>query len=150
MIFGCRRDGAALLRRRPRGVSGYKVTLVDHVSKADTYLADMDVLMTHGPYLGDRADHVLSNAPKLKWMQGIGTGVDKFADRPSLRDDVTVTNMHGVHGNPMSEAAFGAMLGASRKIPRNVRNQDTTKWERWPSRLITGKTIGIFGIGSIA
>ena len=26
------------------------VTLVDHVRKADPYLADMDVLTTHGPY----------------------------------------------------------------------------------------------------
>ena len=126
------------------------VTLVDNVRKVDPYLADMDVLITHGPYLADRADHVLSSAPKLKWIQGIGTGVDNFADRPVLRDDITVTNIHGVHGNPMSEAAFGAMLALSRRIPRSVRNQDQRKWEGWPSRLITGKTIGIFGIGSIA
>jgi D-2-hydroxyacid dehydrogenase (NADP+) len=126
------------------------VTLVDNVRNADPYLADMDVLITHGPYLADRADHVLSHAPKLRWIQGIGTGVDNFADRPSLRDNVTVTNIHGVHGNPMSEAAFAAMLTLSRKIPRSVRNQSERKWEGWPSRLITGKTIGIFGIGSIA
>ena len=66
-----------------------EVTLVDNVRKADPYLADMEVLITHGPYLADRADHVLSNAPKLKWIQGIGTGVDNFADRPTLRDDIT-------------------------------------------------------------
>jgi D-2-hydroxyacid dehydrogenase (NADP+) len=128
----------------------FKVTLVDHVAKADPYLADMDILITHGPYLADRADHVLRNAPKLKWIQGIGTGVDNFADRPTLRDDVIVTNIHGVHGNPMSEAAFGAMLALSRRIPRTVRNQDNHKWEAWPSRLVTGKTIGILGVGSIA
>jgi phosphoglycerate dehydrogenase-like enzyme len=127
-----------------------RVTLVDNVRKADPYLADMDVLITHGPYLADRADHVLGNAPKLRWIQGIGTGVDNFADRATLRDNVTVTNIHGVHGNPMSEAAFAAMLALSREIPRSVRNQDQRKWEGWPSRLITGKTIGIFGIGSIA
>src|SRR5690606_30963449 len=89
------------------------VNLVDHVEKADPFLAEMEVLVTHGPYLADRADHVLSNAPKLKWIQGIGTGVDNFADRPTLRDNVVVTNIHGVHGNPMSEAAFGAMLALS-------------------------------------
>lgn len=127
-----------------------KITFVDHVSKIDPHLPDMDVLITHGPYLGDRADHVLSNAPRLKWIQGIGTGVDNFADRPVLRDDITITNIHGVHGNPMSEAAFAAMLTLSRRIPRTIRNQDQQKWESWPSRLITGKTIGIFGVGSIA
>ncbi|MGD0025705.1 MAG: D-2-hydroxyacid dehydrogenase [Xanthobacteraceae bacterium] len=127
-----------------------KITLVTHVSQIEPHLADMDVLITHGPYLADRADHVLSNAPKLKWIQGIGTGVDNFADRPLLRDDITITNIHGVHGNPMSEAAFAAMLALSRRIPRSVRNQDRQKWEAWPSRLLTGKTIGIFGVGSIA
>ena len=150
MIFGL---PPAMAQRYYDGVRaafpGITVTLVDHVRKADPYLADMDVLITHGPYLADRADHVLSNAPRLKWIQGIGTGVDNFADRPVLRDDVMVTNIHGVHGNPMSEAAFGAMLALSRKIPCSVRNQDRQKWESWPSRLITGKTIGIFGIGSI-
>lgn len=47
---------------------GANVTLVDHVRKADPYLAEMDVLITHGPYLADRADHVLSSAPKLRWI----------------------------------------------------------------------------------
>ena len=143
-----------LARRYHEGIQsafpGVKVTLIDHVAKADPYLADMDVLITHGPYLADRADHVLSNAPKLKWIQGIGTGVDNFADRPVLRDDIIITNIHGVHGAPMSEAAFGAMLALGRRIPRSVRNQAECKWENWPSRLITGKTIGIFGVGSIA
>jgi D-2-hydroxyacid dehydrogenase (NADP+) len=145
---------AAMAERYRSGISTAfpkaKVTLVDNVRKADPYLADMDVLITHGPYLADRADHVLTSSPKLKWIQGIGTGVDNFADRPVLRDDITVTNIHGVHGVPMSEAAFAAMLTFGRRIPRSIRNQDARKWEGWPSQLITGKTIGIFGIGSIA
>jgi phosphoglycerate dehydrogenase-like enzyme len=144
----------AMAQRYRDGISAAfpdaKVSLVDNVRKADPYLADMDVLITHGPYLADRADHVLTNSPKLKWIQGIGTGVDNFADRPVLRGDITVTNIHGVHGNPMSEAAFAAMLTLGRRIARSVRNQHDRKWEGWPSQLITGKTIGIFGIGSIA
>ena len=127
-----------------------RITLVDHVAKAEPYLADMDVLITHGPYLANRADHVIASAPRLRWIQGIGTGVDNIADRPALRDDIIVTNIHGVHGAPMSEAAFGAMLALSRRIPRSVHNKDKHKWETWPSRLISGKTIGIFGVGSIA
>ncbi|MCC7346321.1 MAG: hypothetical protein IT538_02885, partial [Variibacter sp.] len=127
-----------------------QVHLVDHVAKAEPYLAEMEVLITHGPYLADRADHVLGTARKLKWIQGIGTGVDNFADRPTLRADIIVTKIHGVHGNPMSEAAFAAMLALSRRVPRSVRNQAERKWEAWPSRLITGKTIGILGVGSIA
>jgi len=126
------------------------VDVVDHVDKADPYLPTLDILITHGPYLADRADHVLRSAPRLKWIQGVGTGVDNIADRPALRDDIIVTNIHGVHGPQMSESALMAMLALSRQFPRTVRNQDRRRWERWPARLISGKTVGIVGIGAIA
>jgi D-2-hydroxyacid dehydrogenase (NADP+) len=127
-----------------------KVDLVANVANADPYLAACDVIVTHGPHLEDKADHVFSNAKKLKWVQGIGTGVDNIADRPSLRDDVIVTNIHGVHGRPMSEAAVAMMLALSRRLPRSLDNKARHQWENWPSRLLSEKTVGIFGLGSIA
>jgi D-2-hydroxyacid dehydrogenase (NADP+) len=126
------------------------VNFIDNVDKADLYLSELDILITHGPYLADRADFVFANSPKLKWVQGIGTGVDNIVDRPALRKDVIVTNIHGVHGPQMSEAALAAMLVLSRKIQRSVKNQERHRWENWPSRLLNGKTLGIFGVGSIA
>jgi D-2-hydroxyacid dehydrogenase (NADP+) len=127
-----------------------KVDVVAKAEDADPYLADCDIIITHGPHLADKADHVFSNAKKLRWVQGIGTGVDNIADRQSLRDDVIVTNIHGVHGRPMSEAAVSLMLALSRKLPRSLENKAKHKWENWPSRLLSEKTVGIFGLGSIA
>jgi phosphoglycerate dehydrogenase-like enzyme len=127
-----------------------KVDVVAKVEDADPYLADCDIIVTHGPHLADKADHVFGNARKLRWVQGIGTGVDNIADRPSLRDGVIVTNIHGVHGRPMSEAAVSLMLALSRKLPRSLENKANHKWENWPSRLLSEKTVGIFGLGSIA
>lgn len=126
------------------------VNIVSTVADADPYLADADIIVTHGPHLEDKADHVFANAPKLKWVQGIGTGVDNIADRPALRDDVIVTNIHGVHGAPMSEAAMLLMLALSRKLPRSLENKSQHKWDNWPSRLLSEKTVGILGMGSIA
>src|ERR1035437_9646063 len=130
--------------------SELNVNIVSTVADADPYLADADIIVTHGPHLEDKADHVFANAPKLKWVQGIGTGVDNIADRPALRDDVIVTNIHGVHGAPMSEAAMLLMLALSRKLPRSLENKSQHKWDNWPSRLLSEKTVGIFGMGSIA
>jgi phosphoglycerate dehydrogenase-like enzyme len=31
-----------------------------------------------------------------------------------------------------------------------MRNRNTRKWERYPSQLLKGKTVGIFGVGAIA
>jgi len=39
---------------------------------------------------------------------------------------------------------------ACRDLPRSARAQDKNTWERWPSRLLTGKTVGILGVGLIA
>jgi len=126
------------------------VNAVSNVKDADPYLADADIIVTHGPHLDDKADNVFENARKLKWVQGIGTGVDGIIDRPTLRPTVIVTNIHGVHGTPMSEAAVMLMLALSRQLPRSLNNKAKHKWENWPSRLLSGKTVGILGMGSIA
>jgi D-2-hydroxyacid dehydrogenase (NADP+) len=126
---------------------GLTVNVVDHHGKVDPYIKSADILMTFGPMMSER---VLEQAANLKWIQALGTGVDGIVDRPSLRDDVVVTNLHGVHGPPVSEAALMSLLALSRQLPRSVRNQSAHKWERFPARLLRDKTVGIFGIGVIA
>jgi len=123
------------------------IHLVDHHSKVGPYIGSADILMTFAPMITDR---VVREATNLKWIQALGTGVDNLIDLPSLRSDVTITNIRGIHGAPMSEAAIMAMLALSRDLPRVVRNQNGQVWERWPARLLEGKRVGILGIGAIA
>ncbi len=123
------------------------VDLVDHHSKVGPYIADADILLTFAPRL---SDDVLRAGTNLKWVQALGTGVDNLIDRPVLRKDVIVTNVHGIHGPPVSEAAIGSMLALARNIPRAVRAQDKREWARFPAQLLHNKTVGIFGIGAIA
>ena len=126
---------------------GIEINLVDHHSKVDPFIAEADVLVTFGPMM---AEHVLEKARKLKWIQALGSGVDGITDRPSLHPDVLVTNLHGIHGAPVSEAALAAMLSLGRGLARNLRNQQQRKWERFPASLLKGKTVVIYGVGSIA
>ena len=123
------------------------IDLVDHHSKVDPHIGDADILLTFGAHM---ADHVLEKGKKLKWIQALGTGVDGIADRPALRKGVLVTNMHGLHGDSVPEAAIMLMLALARDLPRAMRNRDARKWERYPSRLLKGRTVGIFGVGAIA
>jgi phosphoglycerate dehydrogenase-like enzyme len=123
------------------------VNLVDHHTKVGPYIADADILVTFAPRL---SDDVLRDGTNLKWVQALGTGVDNLIDRPVLRKDVIVTNIHGIHGPPVSEAAIGSMLALARDIPRALRAQDAHEWARFPARLLHNKTVGVFGIGAIA
>lgn len=124
-----------------------KVDLVDHFSKVDPFITDTDVLITFPAMI---TDEVLRKARRLKWVQALGTGLDGLIDLPSLRHDVVITSVRGIHGAPLSEAALLSMLALARQLPRAIRAQDQRRWERWPSVLLKGKAVGILGIGAIA
>jgi phosphoglycerate dehydrogenase-like enzyme len=85
--------------------------LVDHHSKVGPYINKADAFITFAPML---SREVLAAARRLKWVQALGTGVDNLIDQPALRKDVTVTNMRGIHGAPVSEAALAARLALAR------------------------------------
>jgi phosphoglycerate dehydrogenase-like enzyme len=123
------------------------INVVGHHSLVDPYIADTDILLCFSPPM---ADHVVRDAPKLKWIQALGTGVDNIVDLPSLGKEVLVTNIRGIHGAPVSEATIAYMLSLARELPRSVHAQDRSAWERWPSQLLDGKTVGILGVGLIA
>jgi D-2-hydroxyacid dehydrogenase (NADP+) len=123
------------------------IELVDHHSKTGPYIAAADALVTFAPMLSSQ---VLQSATRLKWIQALGTGVDNLIDQPTLRKEVIVTNVRGIHGAPVSEAALAAMLALARGLPRAIRAQDERQWRRFPAQLLHDKTVGIFGIGQIA
>jgi D-2-hydroxyacid dehydrogenase (NADP+) len=124
--------------------------LVAKAEDVDPFLEDAEVLITHGPHMGKRADELFNRMPNLRWIQGIGVGVDNIVDRPALKPHVRVTNIQGVHGPQMAEMALLDMLALSRQFPRTVHNKMKHQWERWTARLVQGKTLGILGVGSIA
>ena len=134
---------AMLLERFPQ----LTINVVGHHNDVGPYIADTEVLLCFSPPM---ADHVVAEAPKLKWIQALGTGVDNIVDLPSLGKEVVVTNIRGIHGAPVSEATIASMLSLARDLPRSARAQDKSAWERWPAQLLAGKTVGILGVGLIA
>jgi phosphoglycerate dehydrogenase-like enzyme len=95
------------------------------------------------------SDDLIKKASHLQWIQSMATGVDYIINLPSLKKEVLVTSTRGIHGPQMSEMAFLLMLALNRNFPQFVRNQDKKVWERWPTKLLNGKKVGILGIGVI-
>ena len=123
-----------------------KVDCVEHHDQVGPYVDATDILMTFSPFM---ADHVVHDAPRLKWIQVLGSGVDGIVNLPSLRKDILITNGRGVQATPVSEAAISLMLALSREMPRMIANQSVRRWERWPSQTLHGRTLGILGVGQI-
>jgi phosphoglycerate dehydrogenase-like enzyme len=134
---------AMLLERFPQ----LTINVVGHHNDVGPYIADTDILLCFSPPM---ADHVVRDAPRLKWIQALGTGVDNIIDLPSLSKEVLVTNVRGIHGAPVSEATIAYMLSLARDLPRASFAHDKGQWERWPAALLAGKTVGILGVGLIA
>jgi phosphoglycerate dehydrogenase-like enzyme len=126
------------------------VARADKLGEVDPHIGEAEILITFGAHLGLDAESILGRGKKLEWVMALGTGVDHITDVPALRPEAMVTNMHGMHGVPMTESALSLMLAAAREMPRMLRQQERHHWERYGSRLLYGKTVGIFGIGAIA
>jgi len=115
--------------------------------EAKAAVAEADILMAFGASL--KADF-FENAPRLKWVHALGTGVDGIVDSKFIRRDALVTSTRGIHGEPMSEAAIMFMLTLARNFRRTLVQQEQQIWHRFFPQLLYGKTLGILGVGLIA
>jgi phosphoglycerate dehydrogenase-like enzyme len=86
-------------------------------------------------------------APRLKWVQLASAGVDHMLPFDPAR--LLVTNGSGLHGEIISQFVFGALAQLTWDFPRLLRQQAAHRWERYPVASLSGKTMGILGIGSI-
>ena len=109
-------------------------------------LSDIDVMITFGIEI---RDHMLRDAPQLKWIQSLATGVDHFLRCPSLRPDVLITSGRGVHGVPMREHVLYLMLAIGHDAKRQVEDQQQHVWQRRLWTTLHGKTAVIAGSGIV-
>ncbi|GCE48554.1 phosphoglycerate dehydrogenase-like enzyme [Thermosporothrix hazakensis] len=96
-------------------------------------------------------------APKLRWLQATGAGIDNLQHTGILAPDsgVLVTTAVGIHAASIGEYVFGSMLMFNRSWPEMVRLQDrhiwprSASWYRLQGRELAGQTLGVIGLGHI-
>ena len=87
--------------------------------------------------------------PNLKWIQSISVGVDDWVHDPSLRPDVVVTNTKGLYADEVAEYIIWALLSLSRRFDVVVKNQVRRHWQQIDGSRLSGKTLGIAGLGHL-
>lgn len=90
-----------------------------------------------------------SHAPKLRWIQSIGAGVEQFARAGVPRDRVVLTNASGVSAPSMAEWVVGRLLQVWKRFREADAHQQRHEFERTYGRTFAGATVGIVGLGSI-
>ncbi len=96
---------------------------------------------------------LLTRAPRLRWVQEWGAGVDWLLQHPEVAElDFTLTNASGVHAIPISEQILAYLLAFARGLPAAVRAQARHAWQ--PAKReqlfeLAGKTMLLVGVGAI-
>ncbi|MBN9080932.1 MAG: hypothetical protein BGP04_21895 [Rhizobiales bacterium 62-17] len=98
----------------------------------------------------DVSDELVAAMPRLRYVCSLTAGVDHLHSLKALQPDVRITSGRGIHGPQMSELAFLYMISLSRDFSAMQANQRAHVWQRWPQKLLLGKTAVLVGIGPIA
>lgn len=107
-------------------------------------LARADVLFAlHAP------QDLMRLAPRLRWIQGMGAGVEQFAKAGALRSRVVVTNASGVSAGSMAEWVIGRLLQVWKRFREADQHQRAHAFVRTYGRSFAGSTLGIVGMGAI-
>jgi glyoxylate/hydroxypyruvate reductase A len=92
---------------------------------------------------------LLGRMPGLKWVQSLGVGVEDLIAAPELPTDAVITNTKGIYSDEVAEYIVWALITLSRRLDEVLKNQRRRRWEHIIGRSISGKTIGIVGIGHL-
>lgn len=87
--------------------------------------------------------------PNLKWIQSISVGVDDWLPNSIISPEVIITNTKGLYADEVAEYVIWALITLSRNFDVAVRNQHKRRWQRVAGVSLTGKTIGIAGMGQV-
>jgi phosphoglycerate dehydrogenase-like enzyme len=107
-------------------------------------MARTEVLMAYVAQPG-----VLPAMPKLRWVQVMTAGVENWLALPDLPPALTLTCARGTHAEAMPENIIGALFYVAKPYAAAVENQKRGKWVPTVAQPLTGKTLGILGLGAI-
>jgi phosphoglycerate dehydrogenase-like enzyme len=114
----------------------------------DPEVGEAEVLIGYHAYFD------MERAPRLRWLQLSGDGVDHLRGTPIMRSDVVITNTR-VFATPISEYVFGSILSWRYHFPQmreqfqQQRRYPKNQWKEYLSEEIAGATLAIIGHGSI-
>ncbi len=119
-------------------------TLSRKEKPSDDQLARTEAIMCPGMPAG-----LLPKFQKLRWAQAMSAGVEGWLALPDLPPALTLTCARGTHRESMPENIIGSIFYVSKPYAAAVAEQKNAKWVHRVAQPLSGKTLGILGIGEI-
>ncbi len=93
---------------------------------------------------------LLTNAPRLQWVQATSAGIGGFVQRYGLDGgELVLTTAAGTHAAPLAEFALAGVLHFVKDVPGLLAHQRAHHWERHVSGQLAGRRATVVGLGSI-
>ena len=134
-------DAYAALIRAPRRL--LRLAVCQTPEAAARHVAEAEILYTWG-----FPPDLLPQARKLRWVQVMGAGVERFLV-PGLRDDIVITRAAGIFGPWMAEYAIGWALWSTQRMEHFRALQRARHWKPADPTRLRGHTLCVVGLGDI-
>ena len=90
-----------------------------------------------------------SLAPRLRWIQAIGSGVGQFVPSRLPEGGITLTNAAGIGAAPIAEWVLARILAVYKRLDDHAAQQRAHRWQEAMGALVEGRTAVIIGVGAI-
>jgi D-3-phosphoglycerate dehydrogenase len=130
-------EAVAEVRYRPGPLTARRLS--EEVADADGLIAGLDEI---------NAD-VLERAPRLRAVARYGVGTDRIDLEAAACRGITVTVTPGANANAVAELTIALLLALARQLTRGCDHVRAGEWPAVRGVEVTGRTLGLLGLGRI-
>ncbi|MFC7320257.1 D-2-hydroxyacid dehydrogenase [Halobacillus campisalis] len=118
------------------------------IEEAEQHLNKAEIFITYGEDLNDA---LIDKAKHLKWIMVLSAGMDRMPFEAIGERDILVTNVRGIHAQPMAEYALSMILQVARNAKVLYQREKEHAWDRSvPMAELSGSNMVLLGTGAIA
>jgi phosphoglycerate dehydrogenase-like enzyme len=108
-------------------------------------LKTADVMINSNP----PRENLRGRAPRLKWIQTTGAGIDNLLPLEWLPTDIALTNNRGAHGPKAEDSCAMAISLLNARLPQLLASQRRHAWQPVYTTPVAGKTAVVIGFGDL-
>lgn len=114
-------------------------------NEAVTQLESLDAVFTDDPL----PEATVQQMKKLRWLHVTRGGANAFLTPTVKASPIVVTCSKGIHGLRFAELALASIFALAKRLPQCWEEQRSKRWGKISPEEISGKTLGIIGLGTI-
>ena len=123
-------------RQAPEGAA--KAAVLDRIAEAEVILGPSRIPIEY-----------FDAATRLRWFQCVNAGIERMERDGLLRRGFAVTTAAGLASSAIAEYVIGSMVMLAKGLHRFTASQQRHAWEFRMTGELSGKTVGILGLGEI-